>query len=223
MGEATFSSPTPARSSFFPSGARPSPNARDGRPDQVAFAVGSAMSGDTHWRVPWSHAEIHVDRGRPVPGRAGGCTTGTSATTTTSTAKEGKASCVTVKNTKTCHQNGRDVIVTQLGTIVQTFHGPRLRLSRTSGGPGTAVKITATSCPVPPSSVNTGPSLFFHDSYNRTKTGAMSNVGFREPTRHQVGSVAEGTYRVASDDSTGAGLFVIFCGNAVLGAEFTVT
>jgi hypothetical protein len=100
---------------------------------------------------------------------------------------------------------------------------PRLQLSRTSGGPGTTVRITASSCPMPPSIVNVGPSLYFHDSYNRTKAGAALNAGLREPKRHQHGGLAEATYRVTSNDSTGPGLFVIFCGTAVLDADFTVT
>jgi hypothetical protein len=100
---------------------------------------------------------------------------------------------------------------------------PHLQLSRTSGGPGTTVRINASSCPMPPSSVNVGPSLYFHDSYNRTKTGAALNAGLREPKRHQHGSLAEATYQVTSNDSTGPGLFVIFCGTTVLDADFTVT
>ena len=102
-------------------------------------------------------------------------------------------------------------------------HKPHLQLSPVSGGPGTIVRITASSCPTPPRSVNIGPSLFFHDSYGRTKTGATLGVGLREPVRHQRGSVAEGTYQVRSDDSVGPGLFVIFCGSTVLDGNFTVT
>jgi len=88
------------------------------------------------------------------------------------------------------------------------------------------VQITAVPCAPLARDIASLPSVFFHDSYNRTKAGAQSGQGYRIIPRHQVGNVVSAEYQVRPDDSTGPGLFVVFCGDGQHGqggdASFTV-
>ena len=83
--------------------------------------------------------------------------------------------------------------------------------------------LSVTDCP-PLAAGDTEPSVFFHDSYNRTRTGAQSNVGLRILSRNQAGdNVVTSRYVISSSDSLGEGLFVVLCGNGGASAPFDVT
>jgi hypothetical protein len=104
-------------------------------------------------------------------------------------------------------------------TTQRTGPPVKIELSSSSGGPGTAIRITTNSCAPLTHDIAAYPSVFFHDSYNITKKGAQSNEGYRTILRRQVGDVVTAEYQIRPDDSTGLGLFVVFCGNGKQSAD----
>ena len=101
--------------------------------------------------------------------------------------------------------------------------GPEMHLSQSAGPVGTMVAISVSDCLHLPVG-DTESSVFFHDSYNRTKPGAQSNVGLRILVRNQeADNVVTSSYVISSSDSLGEGLFVVFCGSGGPSAPFDVT
>jgi hypothetical protein len=97
-----------------------------------------------------------------------------------------------------------------------------MALSARSGGPGDLVQIVVTHCPDVTGVQNEKPSVFFHDSYGMTKTGAENGQGLRFLPRQQVGDAVRSSYQLGTNDTKGEGLFVAFCGTGTADSSFDV-